>query len=224
MKKFLTLVISLLVLVTAGTAWSITTMGEAEFKGILTGLKNYVDWIVTNDGPIVTTAQETFVFVHGNANLYDTGSIYYYYYQFENYHNDNIVAFSLNVNPNTVLTAGYMVGVDLDAAPFSHAVVGDHEAAWNPIVDPASAVFNPGGIAPNVSYNYDPPGNCLCMNDTSTVMFISCLEPPVFKFSTAQNGESWNGQLPVPKDPIPEPMSFFILLIGLAGLVLKKIR
>jgi hypothetical protein len=63
------------------------------------------------------------------------------------------------------------------------------------------------------------------MNEQSTVLFVSCNEPPVFKFSSMQNGESFNGLLPVPQIPqnqIPEPMTLILISSGIASLIVRK--
>jgi hypothetical protein len=60
------------------------------------------------------------------------------------------------------------------------------------------------------------------MNEQSTVLFVSCNEPPIFKFSTMQNGESFNGLLPVPKNPVPEPMSMILIATSALGLYIRK--
>jgi len=88
--------------------------------------------------------------------------------------------------------------------------------------DPTGAVFNSGGIAPNVSYDFDAPTNDLTLDEFSTVLFVTCLHPPVFKFSSMQNGESFNGELPVPMNPIPEPMSMLLIASSAIGLYIRK--
>ncbi|MEW6536589.1 MAG: PEP-CTERM sorting domain-containing protein [Candidatus Auribacterota bacterium] len=225
MKKMGILALASLIMACATNGSAITVKGEADFLGVSTGLHNYVDYMYTSDGPVLTTSQATFNFVHGNANGYDVASTWHYYYQVENLLDVDIVAFSLNVDPNTIVSAGWITGVDLDdALTFNHnGVAGDHEAAW--VVnagDPSSAVFNPSGIAPNVSYDFDSPTNDLYMNEQSTVLFVSCNEPPIFKFSTMQNGESFNGLLPVPKNPVPEPMSMILIATSALGLYIRK--
>ncbi|MEW6536588.1 MAG: PEP-CTERM sorting domain-containing protein [Candidatus Auribacterota bacterium] len=228
MKRLGILTLAGLILACAVNGSAITVKDEAAFLGVSTGKTNYVDYIYTNDGPILTTSGATFNFVHGDAAAYDTDSTWYYYYQVENLFDVDIVAFSLNVNPHTVMSAGWITGVDLDdSLTFNHnGVAGDHETAW--VVnagDPSSAVFNPSGIAPNVSYDFDSPTNDLYMNEQSTVLFLSCVEPPVFKFSSMQNGESFNGLLPVPQIPqnqIPEPMTLILISSGIASLIVRK--
>lgn len=226
MKKPGILVLAGLVLACATTANAVLVKGEAEFKGVSTGLMNYVDYIYTDEGPILTTSGATFNFVHGNATTYDVDSSWHYYYQVENFLDVQIVAFSLNVDPNTILSAGWITGVDLDdVTTFDHnGVAGDHEAAWvaGP-TDPKSAVFSAGGLAPNVSYDFDKTsGFELTMNEFSTVLFVSCDQPPIFKFSAMQNGESFNGKLPVPQNPVPEPMSMILIAASALGLYIRK--
>jgi hypothetical protein len=223
MKNILRLATVIAVFSAVTSAQAVTVKGQASFLGVSTATTNYVDWIYTSDGAIVAPSA-AFTYAHGDATAY-TASTWYYYYQVENVQDVSIFAFSLNVNPNTILSAGFISGADLDAAPFSHTgVVGDVEAApWvaGP-TDPSGAVFNPGGIAPNVSYDFDSPSNDLTLDEFSTVLFVSCLHPPVFKFSTMQNGESFNGALPVPMDPIPEPMSMLLIASSAIGLYIRK--
>ncbi|MEW6534650.1 MAG: PEP-CTERM sorting domain-containing protein [Candidatus Auribacterota bacterium] len=224
-KKLCMALASGLVLLSLSSAQALTVKGETAFAGVSTGTTNYVDYIYTDEGPILETTDATFNFVKGTAAEYDTGSAWHYYYQVENHHLVDIVAFSLNVFPGTVLTAGWIAAVNIDdAATFDHnGVAGDHEAAWvaGP-TDPSDVLFNPSGIAPNISYDFDTPTNNLTVNEYSTVLFISCDQPAGFKFSTMQNGESYNGLLPVPRNPVPEPISMVLLASSVLGIFLRK--
>lgn len=223
MKKLLALAALAIVIAAATSSQAVTVKEQSAFVGINTGTTNYVDWIWTNDGPIVPSSG-AFTFAHGDAATYDSGSSYYYYYQVEAVNNVDIVAFSLNVNPNTVLTAGFISGVNLDdPLTFNHnGVAGDNEAAVIGPVDPTGVTFNSGGLAPNVSFDFDSPTNDLNLNEYSTVLFITCLQPPVMKFSSMQNGDTFVGSLPVPQNPIPEPMTMLLTAISAIGLYIKK--
>lgn len=226
--KLLTILTAALLFAGMSSAYAVVLMDEATFVGFSTGKSTYVDYYVTDEGPVITPGSYTFNFIHGDATAYTDDSIWYYYYQIENPEDVSIVAFSLNIFPVTVLSAGWIDGVDLDAAPFNHTVAMEHELSGSPAVSgptsPADASFNPGGIAPNVSYDFDSPTNNLTKNEFSTVLFISCKFDPTFKFSTMQNGETFNGSLPVPTSPlsIPEPMSMILFGGSIVGLVIKK--
>lgn len=220
MKKRI-FVLSLLMLLLSSGAHGIVIKEEARFVGFSTGLTVYVDYMVTDEGsPLSPGGTADFEFVYGDENAYSDSS-WYYFYQFENPIDVNIHAFSLNVYPDSVLSAGWISDVDLDEMPFNHTgVAGDHEST-SVTVNPDNATFSPGGLLPNLSFDFDTSIN---LSQHSTVLFLTSLTPPGSKFSTAQNGDSFNGQLPVPiqsQPIIPEPLSVLLLAAGISALLFR---
>lgn len=220
---------TLISLIMSASSQALVIKGQATYFGIGKGYSAYVDYMYTDEGPILTTADATFNFIHGDANAYDLGSTYHYYYQVENIHDINIVAFSMNINPSAILSAGWIHNVDLDdVATFNHnGIPGDVEVSWlNGPTDPADASFNSSGVAPNLSFDFDRDQNCSLDNrEFSTVLFISALTPPTSKFSSMQNGEVFVGSLPTPIIPpssIPEPLTLILTACSAIALYLRK--
>jgi len=209
---------------------AVLVKGEAAYKGAWSGEYNYVDYIYTDEGPLVS-ADSSFHFHHGDSSAYHDDSLWYYYYQVENHAYTAIQhivhAFSVQLDGGMVVSMGFISGHDLDnSLTFNHnGVVGDHEQSWTISArDPLSCSLTVSGLAPNVSVDFDQV-NFSLSNDQSAVIFVTSVAPPEFRFSSMQNNESFHGYLPAPTMPlisIPEPVSLILLGLGTISLVVWK--
>ncbi|MEW6535472.1 MAG: PEP-CTERM sorting domain-containing protein [Candidatus Auribacterota bacterium] len=219
---------------------AVMVKGEAEYISTAYGRSNYVDYIYTNEGPLVN-ADSSFQFFYGNADAYNQngGSEWWYYYQVENfsYTSDDpnvpsllhiVQAFSFQLAGGLVLSMGYIAGHDMDSSlSFDHNIMGEHEKSWDDsAVNPVKCVLTPGGIAPNVSTDFhDATYDHRLCDDQSAVIFVSSVAPPAFRYSFMQNNDRFIGFLPTPTMPeitIPEPSSLIMMLSAGSCLLMFK--
>ncbi|MCB1194978.1 PEP-CTERM sorting domain-containing protein [bacterium] len=208
--------------------------GEALFTGggTVTGQTVYVDYIVSTHDLAAAIPAASFVFsdlasapgfFKGDHAAY-SGDMYYYYYQIERptaTPASSISALSLSLNPATVHTAGYIIGYDLDDAPFSHST-GDTNEEVSTIQDPSDAEFDDLSSPAGQTWAFSPK---LTVGKESTVLFVSCMHPPeFFPASILDSGGFWEGSLPIPLMVVPEPASILLIGMSIVGVVLKKKR
>ena len=211
-----------------------TLKGESEFYRSTTGETIYADWIVSTQDLASNIDDSNFVFsiltndpgnTRGNKALYNA-STYYYYYQLENdnVNNNNVVnAFSLDLDPDVVVSAGYITDVDLDLDLLElHNLTGEAENNTNGEVDPSQSNFTPIGTIPHQNWQWNLG---LGDGEESTVLFLTCYMPPEYSPASALSGsDSYDGYLPIPglDDAVPEPISIVLLGSSLLALFHKK--
>jgi len=208
-----------------------TLKGESEFYRSSTGETIYADWIVSTQDLASHIDDSNFVFsvltndpgnTRGNKTLYNA-STYYYYYQLENDNvsNNNLVnAFSLDLDPNVVVSAGYITDVDLDIDLLElHNLTGEAENNTNGEISPDSSKFTPIGSTPHQNWSFD-----LASGDETTVLFLTCFMPPEYSPASGLSGAyAYDGYLPIPTlDTVPEPISIVLLGSSLLALFYKK--
>ncbi|MEW6536381.1 MAG: hypothetical protein AB1454_12285 [Candidatus Auribacterota bacterium] len=194
---------------TAGARAGVDFRGEASLMSFW-GYDISVDYIVTQTPPSFEST--AFSFGVGNAALYSMSS-YFYFYQLENFIDSNIDLFSISLPGEAVLTAGFITGVDLDAAPFSHSVPFETESMTASIVNPDGCYDNVGGMMYSLNWWFDPE---MAYDTESTVLFITSTDGPVFRYASAQNGDSFIGNVPAPDVPaVPEPGAMLLFLSGI---------
>lgn len=234
MRKPLTLLLFLtLIFFTSSSYAGKVLEGEAPFASLLSG-KLYVDYIVSTTALDGGLPAGLFVFstlnggpgLEGTKALYDASS-YYYYYQLENNSPaclTTIHQLTLNVDSDSILSAGYILLSDIDdAATFNHNLAGEHE---NVVIDrpPDESDYDTISFPQNQTWSFSPE---LAIGGESTVLFITSSEPPVFSPAYALDGTPFSGVLPVPEmsDPpsIPEPFSIILMVSAVLGLFVKNI-
>ena len=212
-----------------------TLKGESELYRSVNDESIYIDWMVSTQDLAANITDDKFVFsvltndapnTQGNKAAYNA-STYYYYYQLENDNVDNydlINSLSLDLDPEVVVSAGYIIDVDLDTDLLeAHNLVDEEENNTDGEVAPDQSNFTPVGSTPYQNWQWDLG---LTYGAESTVLFLSCYMPPEYSPSSGLSGAfSYNGYLPVPHlDTIPEPASMILLGAGLLSLLYKKKR
>lgn len=199
------------------------------------GRDSYVDWIVSTTDLATSIPDGQFVFAtnfntaapHGDITAY-RNSMYYYYYQVENTSGNFGTSFSLKLEPSTVVTIGYMLDVDLDdGLDITHldtdtGLAGENDNGSSPIVDFGSASFDPNPPQPNGSFNF---AGGLASGSESTVFFVTCVQPPEYFIAELLTGpQGPEGLVPIPLNPIPEPMTMFLFSSALGVLAYLRRR
>lgn len=197
---------------------------------------SYVDWIVSTTSLTTNIDESQFVFAtnlstgmdQGDHATYADASVWYYYYQVENASGNFATSFSLKVDPNTVATIGYILDVDLDMdLDITHIetdtnidLTGENEPTSQTVVNFTSASFDPSLPTPNGSFNF---AGGMSSNMESTVFFISCFAPPRYEISELLPGaQGPEGFVPIPTNPIPEPLTIGMIVSGICGLIIRK--
>lgn len=224
-KTFLTILTLAFVLGASQSSYAIKAYNEVTFTGMNTGTVVCVDWLYTNEGAPVTptTPGVNFYFANnsGGANDYTNNSTWYYYYEIENPVAIDLVAFSLNVFPDSVVSTGWITGITLEDPAFGHIIPGEYEPTVATPQTPDDATFNTGTLAPNVSFDFGS-GHDITKGEGSAILFISSNNGPTTKFSSMQNGDTFIGSLPVPligTTSIPEPTSLILVGSAVLGLI-----
>ena len=220
MKK-LYLLFAVFLLSMASSLQAFDISGEALF--VRSGEIARVDWMVTDTNP-TANMQFSFDFGHGDQTAFD-GSTYFYFYQIENTMPSIINTLMLNVNPDNINSAGFLVSVDLDSAPFSHFVALESETATTGPINPTTTTLSVPGVS-HITWSFSNPQ--LLEGEYSTVLFLTSNVPPIFQLSHIGAGSpALPGTLPTPPLAdvvIPEPFSMMLLGSSLIGLVIRKKR
>lgn len=197
------------------------------------GRASTVDWIVSNTALTSNISQASFVFAYdfssggtkGDYTAYAEESTWYYYYQVENTSGNFGTSFSLHLDPDLIVSAGFILSVDLDTGlDISHldtdpGLAGEFEPAPSAPVNFVSASFDPYPPTPNASLNFFPG---LASGRESTVFFLTSNAPPEYFIAELLCGpQGPEGLLPIPM-VIPEPAS--ILLLGGASIIALRLR
>ncbi len=206
-------------------------LGESDLTGPAGTV--HVDWIVSNTDLATGINSGSFMFATNLNTLADqgdyaayTGSDYFYYFQIENTILNSGTGFSLDLDPDTVVTMGYMLGVDLDnGLDVLHDIAGEQEASMG-ITDFVSAVFDPNPPTPNGGLNFTlPPG--LVQNYESTTFFVTCTHAARYADAELLIGPHGpTGYIPIPDNMVivPEPMTLMLLGSSLGMFFLKRKR
>lgn len=244
MKHLLTLSQTIIVLLSATLTYALPLpdlstatyplRGESD---LVRGARDsYVDWIVSTTDLATSVSSSQFRFAlnletgtdQGDHTTYANDSVWFYYYQIENTSGNFGTSFSLKLNPATVLTAGYILDVDLDTdLDITHldtdtGLAGENESAGASLVNFDSATFDPNPPQPNASLNFVPG---LSSGDESTVFFVTCTQPPEYLISELLTGPLGpEGSVPIPLNPIPEPVSMVLLGSGILGMYMNRKR
>ena len=195
--------------------------GESDYIRPITGEIAHVDWIVT---PTDLTSGQGFTssFFHGDSTGFNS-SKYYYFYQIENTTSSNISTLMLNVNPANIKSAGFLMHVDLDSAPFSHFVPLESETASTGPIDPSSTLLSIPGVS-HVTWMFHVP--IIGVGEYSTVLFLSSDVLPQYQLSHIGAGSpALAGTLPAPSLSnvvIPEPLSIMLLGSTIVGIILRR--
>ncbi len=232
MKTTITVLAMINLLILASSSFAAKILeGEAEFISRFSG-SIYVDYIVSDADLGIGIPDVSFIFstvngssppFKGDKSGYDA-STYFYYYQLENYSGTSLTTIkqlTLNIfDPLTVVSAGFITDTDLDdIATFDHNIVGDHEDDVA-VRDSDSSDFDELSIPRNQTWAFEPTE--LAIGAESAVFFVTCLHPPVFAPAFALNGSIFEGELPIPMRPIPEPLSMVLISGSLIGLYIRK--
>ncbi len=209
--------------------------GESDLERVNGVLRtSYVDWIVSNTDLAtgISSSQFRFAFdlnagtAKGDYATYANDSVWYYYYQIENTSGNFGTSFSLKLEPSTVLTAGYILDVDLDTdLDITHldsdpGLAGENESGGGSVVNFTGATYDSSPPQPNASLNFTPG---LASGSESTVFFVTCFQPPEYFIAELLTGPLGpEGFVPIPLNPVPEPMSMALVASGIAGIYLKK--
>ena len=209
--------------------------GESELYRPSSQESVFVDWIVSDHDLVPQTVSDSaFTFsvltndppnTRGDKAAYD-GSAYYYYYQLENDEtfNYNILnTLSLDLDPGVVVSAGYIVGLDIDDdLDDDHNIAGEEENNSDGEIAPDQSKFTPIGSTPHQNWQWDLG---LGFGEESTILFLTCMLPPVYSPASALSGSrSYDGELPIPAIAIPEPMTMLLLGSGVFGVFLRRKR
>lgn len=199
------------------------------------GRTSRVDWVVSRTPLTTGASQSDFNFAYnfntgtfqGDYTTYADNSSWYYYYQIENTSGNFATSFALKLEPNSVITAGFILNVDLDTdLDISHldtdvGLAGELESgtAGTP-VNFTSASFDSNPPVPNISLNF---AFGFKSGFESTVFFITSDSPPEYLIAELLPGaQGPEGMLPVPMQfhdfTIPEPTS--MILIGISAVML----
>ena len=252
MKKVLVLLSALMFLgANSSFALSLPTIPDP-FTGVLKGESElirpadpqqgtpeqsvFIDWIVSDHDLVPQSVQESeFNFsiltndppnTRGDKAAYDA-STFFYYYQLENdedYNYNVLNSLSLDLDPGVVVSAGYIVGLDIDNDLIEdHDLAGEEENNSDGEVAPDQSIFAPVGTTPHQNWQWDLG---LDFGEESTILFLTCYMPPEYSPASALAGSrSYDGLLPIPNDnTIPEPMSMLLLGAGVVGMFLRKKR
>jgi len=224
------------------------TKGQSEMiHAARPGDKAYVDWIVTtiditsgyvNDANLVFAdilgyggnpsldTDGTLDGKKGTVDIFRNYSAYYYFYQIENPMVTQVTAFTLNLDPNTVLTAGYInTNIDLDTGlgdDHDLSGLGEYEGAGGLSAITACS-YDPSGTSPNLAVTVTIP-----QGYESYIFFVTCASPPRYDISSLHAGApALDGELPIPMDPetnIPEPATMILFISSVAGYLLRRSR
>ena len=175
MKKLYVL-FAVFMLSIASVAQAFNLSGESLFTR--TGETSRVDWMVT-DTNLTANMQFSFDFGYGDQSAFDS-STYFYFYQIENTMPSSINTLMLNVNPDNITSAGSLVSVDLDSAPFSHFVALETELATTGPVNPTATTLSVPGVS-HITWTFSAPQ--LLSGEFSTVLFLTSNVPPIFQLS-----------------------------------------
>lgn len=212
--------------------------GESDLNRM--GRNSSIDWIVSTTDLVSSAKQSDFRFAfnfstaapQGDYATYSGSSSWYYYFQIENWSGNFATSFSLSLDPSVVLTAGYVLGVDLDTdLSLSHldtdpGLAGEYELPGAQLVDFTSASFDPNPPSPNASLNF---ALGFGSGKESTLFFISSYTPPQYLISELLTGpQGPEGYVPVPRrfesTVIPEPLTLIMLAVscGVSFLIRRR--
>ena len=209
-----------------------TIMGESiHIRPNGTTQEVFIDWIVSDHDLLTAAVTEgDFHFstiidgsagIKGNKTIYD-GSKYYYYYQIENdlVHNYDVLnTLSLDIDPDLILSAGYITGLDIDVDLIeTHDLLGEEENVTGTIVDADMSKFVPVGLVPHQNWEFYFG---LTFGAESTILFFTSDAPPRYSASSLLAGHrSYDGELPIPS--IPEPLTMVLLGFGSLVVYIRK--
>ncbi len=211
--------------------------GQAQFERESgTGQYFTCDWIVSH-GDIYNGSDSVLVFadvltstygiIKGDATAFRS-STYFYFYQLENLTSNYATSLTVNVNPASVITAGFINSADCDldsdnlnsfssrhVIPFEQEVISDIKCSIT------FAVFDPSGLTPNQSLSFIPTG--LFPNRESFTFFITSNQAPVYKSASVLAGSpAYADELPVPNATFDEPSTILLVSYMIGGLLLRK--
>ncbi len=210
--------------------------GESDLER--SGRVCHVDWIISTYDLVSSTKQSDFKFAYNFATFADqgnytdyAGSTWFYYFQIENCSGNFATSFSVELRSEVVLTAGYVLDVDLDTdLSLSHlstdaGLSGEYDDTSAQLENFTSASFDPNPPTPNASLNFDfgfSPGK------ESTLFFLTSHTPPEYLLAELLAGPQGPlGYLPVPSYAppiiiIPEPTTWLLLLSSVGVLFYLK--
>lgn len=204
------------------TDFSTPFMGESDFvRGSETA---HVDWIVAAED--LAGSGSMFQFVEGNLSSY-ADSTYFYFYQVENTTLSSISNFAINIEANTILSAGWLTSENIDSSPFSHTVSFEDESSTGTI-NPSLGTFNNASTSPNMSWTFTvtgDPDSGLAPGEASTVLFFTSDEPPVYSDAILLSGyPAYSSLVPTPEEsaPVPEPSAMIMVGWGIVAFFARK--
>ncbi len=196
-------------------------MGESDFiRGSETA---HVDWIVSATD--MAASGTTFQFVEGNSGSY-ANSAYFYFYQVENTTLSSISNFAINLEPDTILSAGWLTSEDIDSSPFNHTVSLEDESASGTF-NPSLGTFNNASTTPNMAWTFTvtgDPDSGLAPGDSSSILFFTSNEPPVYSDAILLSGfPAYSSTVPAPSSvPVPEPSAMIMVGWGIVAFFARK--
>ncbi|MDX9702992.1 MAG: PEP-CTERM sorting domain-containing protein [Candidatus Auribacterota bacterium] len=221
------------VLMASSMAYSVEYLGESLLNG--SGKISYVDWIIS-DAPLTSGITSGFNFAYhlGTNEFYEQAdyddSQWYYYFQVENISGAICISFKINIDPEAIQSAGYILDVDLDTdLDVDHVVSGEYEPATSSSpVNFTNATLDPYGdgftVEPNVTISFQTQ---FFTGKETTVFFITAGRntiPAIFLSEITLIGihsPILRGELPGPI-AIPEPAT--IILLGGTSLIALRLR
>ncbi len=205
---------------TVPTSLSNPFMGESDF--IRGSEIAHVDWIVAMED--LADSGTTFQFVEGDATSY-AESTYFYFYQVENTTLSSISNFAINLEPDTVLSAGWLLSEDIDSSPFNHTVPLEDESSFG-TVNPSLGTFNNNSTSPNVAWTFTvtgDPNSGLAPGSSSSILFITSNEPPVYSNAILLSGyPAYSSIVPAPAASVPEPSVMFMVGWGIVAFFFRR--
>ncbi len=204
--------------------------GESDLEE--NGLTSTIDWIVSNTALTSNIDQNDFVFAYdfstaypattGDYNAYQNESSWYYYFQIENTSGRFLVALSMDIYPDAIISAGFILNADLDTdLNITHSntdpgLSDEIEIPNAPLTNFSIATYDPHPPVPNLAFNVFP---ALPNNYESTIFFISGTGSPEYYMAKLLGGPQGPiGLLPVPVNSVPEPISLIMFGVGIFGL------